>query len=221
MNIAIRLKSSNCKSLVQTAAARASREHGVGFIFENRGTNGALNPVTQGLFLAPPAKPFVNYPERKDGRKKNKEIDKDQDRQLNANHGWIPPQCSVITPQSRRGSGLNFTVRMKSSAFWSSWPVPLDCLRKRKSTSPAELTPMNIEVGSENVEVVGNAGRETGTRGCRVEAISNRLEKILVGTASIGRDRTGRSVSGEKIDGMPCSRGPGESEGFNSTERLE
>jgi hypothetical protein len=117
MNIAIRLKSSNSKSLVQTTAARASREQGVGFIFENRGTNGALNPVTQGLFLATPAKLFINYPERKDGRKKNEEIDEHQNRQLNANHGWVPPQCNVITPQSRRGFGLNFTVRMKSSAF--------------------------------------------------------------------------------------------------------
>jgi hypothetical protein len=117
MNIAIRLKSSNSKPLVQTAATRASREQGVGFIFENRGTNGALNPVTQGLFLAPHPQPFVNYPERKDGRKKNKEIDEHQNRQLNANHGWAPPQCSVITPQSRRGSGLNLTFRMKSSAF--------------------------------------------------------------------------------------------------------
>jgi hypothetical protein len=80
---------------------------------------------------------------------------------------------------------------------------------------------MNNEVGSESAEVVGNIGRETGTRGCRVEAISNRLGKILVGTGSVGRDRTGRSVSGEKIDGMPCSRGPEGSAGFNSTERLE
>jgi hypothetical protein len=87
MNIAIRLNSSKCKSLVQTAAVRASRERIVGFIFENRGTNGALDQVTQGLFLAPPAKPVGNYPKQKDGRKKNEEIDEDQNGKLHTNHG--------------------------------------------------------------------------------------------------------------------------------------
>jgi len=92
MNIAIALKSSYLKSLVQAAAARASWKQVVGFIFENRRTNGASNPVTQGFFFATSAKPFVNYPERKDRRKENNEIDKDQYRQFNSNHGRVPPQ---------------------------------------------------------------------------------------------------------------------------------
>src|ERR1700726_4878041 len=116
MNIAIGLQSSYFKSLVQTAAARASWEQVVGFVFENRGTNGASNPVTQGLFLLAAAKPLINYPERKDRRKENDEVDKDQHRQFNSNHK-VPPQCSVTTPQFQFGSGLNFTARIKSSAF--------------------------------------------------------------------------------------------------------
>jgi hypothetical protein len=110
MNIAIALKSSYSKSFVQTAAARASWKQVVGFVFENRGTNGASNPVTQGLFLATSAKPFVNYPKRKDRRKENNEVDKDQYRQFDSNHGCVPPQRSVTTPQVQFGSGMNFTV---------------------------------------------------------------------------------------------------------------
>jgi hypothetical protein len=87
MNIAIALKSSYFKSLVQTAAARASWKQVVGFVFENRGTNGASNPVTQGLFLPTLAEPFINYPDRKDRRKENNEVDKDQYRQFNSDHG--------------------------------------------------------------------------------------------------------------------------------------
>jgi hypothetical protein len=130
MNSAIELKTSYFKSLIQTAAARASWKQVVGFVFENRRTNGASNPVTQGFFLATSAKPFVNYPERKDRRKENNEIDKDQYRQFNSNHGSVPPQWSVTMPQVRFQSGLNRTERMKSSAFWSSGPLPLDCVRK-------------------------------------------------------------------------------------------
>src|ERR1700738_1193614 len=117
MNIAIGLQSSYFKSLVQTAAARASWKQIVGFVFENRGTNGASNPVTQGLFLAMSTKPLINYPERKDRRKKNNEIDKDQYRQFNSNHSSVPPQWSVTRPQVRFGSGLNRTDRIKSFAF--------------------------------------------------------------------------------------------------------
>jgi hypothetical protein len=71
MNIAIESKSSNSKSLIQTAATRASCEQTVGFIFKNRGTNGALNPEAQGLLFASSAQPLVDYPERKDGGKEN------------------------------------------------------------------------------------------------------------------------------------------------------
>src|ERR1700732_3253804 len=91
MNSAIELKTSYFKSLIQTAAARASWKQVVGFVFENRRTNGASNPVTQGFFFATSAKPFVNYPERKDRRKENNEIDKDQYWQFNANHSSVPP----------------------------------------------------------------------------------------------------------------------------------
>jgi hypothetical protein len=80
MNIAIESKSSNAESLVQTAATRASREQTVGFIFENRGTNGALNPEAQGLLFASSPQPLVDYPERKDDGKENKKVDEDQDR---------------------------------------------------------------------------------------------------------------------------------------------
>src|ERR1700755_2445710 len=120
MNIAIALKSSYSKSLVQTAAPGASRKQVVGFVFENRRTNGASNPVTQDLFLATSAKPFVNYPERKDRRKKNNEVDEDQDWEFNSDHDEVPPQWSVKIPQLRLASGLNLKVRMKSCAFWSS-----------------------------------------------------------------------------------------------------
>src|ERR1700730_10903949 len=117
MNIAIELKSSYLKSLVQAAAARASWKQTVGFVFENRRTNGASNPVTQGLFLATSAKPLVNYPKRKDRRKENNEIDKDQYRQFYSNHGGVPPQWNVTAPQFRLGVGLNRTERMKFCAF--------------------------------------------------------------------------------------------------------
>jgi hypothetical protein len=117
MNIAIGLQSSYFKSLVQTAAARASWKQIVGFVFENRGTNGASNPVTQGLFLAMSTKPFINYPKRKDRRKENNKVDKDQYRQFYPNHGRVSPQCSVTTPQFRLRPGLNFTVRIKFSPF--------------------------------------------------------------------------------------------------------
>jgi hypothetical protein len=116
MNSAIELKTSYFKSLIQTAAARASWKQVVGFVFENRRTNGASNPVTQGFFLATSAKPFINYPERKDRRKENKKVDKDQYRQFYPNHGGVPPQWNVTDPQFRLGSGLNLTERMKFCA---------------------------------------------------------------------------------------------------------
>jgi hypothetical protein len=80
MNIAIPLKPSYFRSLIQTAAARASWKQIGCFVFENRGTNGASNPVTQGFFLAASAKPFINYPKRKDRREENNEIDENQNR---------------------------------------------------------------------------------------------------------------------------------------------
>src|SRR5271163_3890152 len=127
MNIAILLKSSNLVSLIQTAAARASWKQVVGLVFENRGTNGASDAVTQGLFLASLTKPFINYPKRKNRRKENDQIDKDQYRQLHADHGSAPPQRNVTVPQVRSGAALNLTLRIKSSAFWSSALLPLDC----------------------------------------------------------------------------------------------
>jgi hypothetical protein len=79
MNIAIESKSSHSKSLIQTAATRASCEQAVRFIFENRGTNGALNPEAQGLLFASSAQPLVDYPQGKDSGKENKKVDEDQD----------------------------------------------------------------------------------------------------------------------------------------------
>jgi hypothetical protein len=86
MNSAIELKTSYFKSLIQTAAARASWKQVVGFVFENGSTNGASNPIAQGLFLTTLVTPFINYPKRKDGRKENDEVDKDQYWQLHSNH---------------------------------------------------------------------------------------------------------------------------------------
>jgi hypothetical protein len=60
------------ESFIQAAAPRATWEQGIGLIFENRGTNRALNPVTQGLFFFSPAAPFVNDPKGKNGSKTNK-----------------------------------------------------------------------------------------------------------------------------------------------------
>src|SRR5271168_2286677 len=131
MNIAILLKSSHLVSLIHTAAARASWKQVVGFVFENRGTNGASDAVTQGIFLTSLTKPFVNYPKRKNRRKENDQVDKDQCRQLHPDHGTAPPQCHVTGPQVRSGAVLNLTVRIKSSAFWSSALLPLDRNKKR------------------------------------------------------------------------------------------
>src|ERR1700722_10326915 len=117
MNMAIGLQASYFKSLVQTAAARASRKQVVGFIFENRGTDGASNPVAQGLFLTMSTKPLINYPKGKNRCQKNNEVDKDQDRQFNSNHDCVSPQCNVTSPQFRFGLGLNFTLRTNVSAF--------------------------------------------------------------------------------------------------------
>src|ERR1700752_1538992 len=131
MNIAILLKSSHLVSLIQTAAARASWKQVVGFVLENRGTNGASDAVMQGIFLASLTKPFINYPKRKNRRKENNQIDKDQYRQLHRDHGTAPPQCKVTVPQVRAGAVLNLMLRIKSSAFWSNALLPLDCNKKR------------------------------------------------------------------------------------------
>ena len=164
MNIAIESKSSNSKSLIQTAATRASCEQTVGFIFENRGTNGALNPEAQGLLFVSSAQPLVNYPEGKDRGKENEKVDKDQDRQFNTDHDGVPPQRMVTTPQSRPGAGLKRSVRMKDSAVLSIELLPLDPRRNRKSTAPSGLTPMKKELGSARIETTGKVGKETNGR---------------------------------------------------------
>src|SRR6516162_124717 len=164
MNIAIESKSSNSKSLIQTAATRASCEQAVRFIFENRGTNGALNPEAQGLLFASSAQPFVDYQKRKDDGQENEKVDEDQDRQFNTNHSGVPPQRIVTTPQSRRGPGLKRSFRMKDSAVSSIELLPLDVRRKRKSTSPSGLTPMKKELGSARVKTTGKGGKETNGR---------------------------------------------------------
>lgn len=43
--------------------------------------------MTQGPTLAPAAVPLSDYPEEKNRRKKNQQIDRDQRRQADANHG--------------------------------------------------------------------------------------------------------------------------------------
>jgi hypothetical protein len=78
MNVAILLKSSNLVSLIQTAAPRTSWKQIVGFVFENRGTNGAMNAVTQGLFLAVLTKPLIDNPKRENRSQENKQVDKYQ-----------------------------------------------------------------------------------------------------------------------------------------------
>jgi hypothetical protein len=78
MNVAILLKSSNLVSLIQTAAPRTSWKQVAGFIFENRGTNGATNAVTQGLFLTMLTKPFIDNPKRENRRQENKQVDEYQ-----------------------------------------------------------------------------------------------------------------------------------------------
>ena len=80
---------------------------------------------------------------------------------------------------------------------------------------------MKIEVGSDKAELVGKAARVAGTLDCRVEAISNRVGKVLAMTSSGGCDRIGRRVSAEKSEGMASGWDLADSPRFNSTDSVE
>ena len=80
---------------------------------------------------------------------------------------------------------------------------------------------MKIEVGSDRAELVGNAAKVTGTLDCSVEAISNRVGKVLAMTSSGGCDRIGRRFSAEKSEGMASDGGLADSPRYNSTPSVE
>ncbi len=58
-------------------------------IFELESADHAPQSVTQGPAFAPAAVPLPDYPEEKNCRKKNQQIDRDQGGQTDADHGAV------------------------------------------------------------------------------------------------------------------------------------
>jgi hypothetical protein len=75
------------KSFVQTSAAWTPGKQGKRSIFKLERANHATQPIAQSAALAAAAVPLTNYPEEKNRRKKNQQIDRDQRREANADHG--------------------------------------------------------------------------------------------------------------------------------------
>jgi len=66
------------KSFVQTSAPWTARKQSGRSIFKFKRANHTPQPVTQSATLATAAIPLSEYPEEKNRRKKNQQIDRDQ-----------------------------------------------------------------------------------------------------------------------------------------------
>ena len=88
----------------------APRKERVGSILKFERANHATQPVLQSPSLSPPVIPFSNYPEEKNRRKKKQQINRNQSRKTDANHGLaVAPGCvcgpsDVISPLNCRDS---------------------------------------------------------------------------------------------------------------------
>ena len=73
---------------------RAPRKQRVGSILKFERANHATQPVLQSPSLSPPAIAFSNYPEEKNRRKKKQQINRNESRKTDANHGLtVAPDC--------------------------------------------------------------------------------------------------------------------------------
>ena len=75
------------KTFVEASASWAPRKQSGGSIFELECADHAAQSVTQRTAFAPAAVPLPNYPEEENRRKKNQQIDGDERREANTDHG--------------------------------------------------------------------------------------------------------------------------------------
>jgi len=70
-------------------------------IFKLKRADHATQPIAQSAALASAAVPLTNYPEEKNRRKKNQQIDRDQRREANSDHGvagcWVGGGAVMIS----------------------------------------------------------------------------------------------------------------------------
>ena len=97
---------------------RAPGKQRVGSILKFERANHATQPVLQSPSLSSPLIPFSNYPEEENRRKKKQQINRDESRKTDANHGvTLAPGCvcgramsfphsTVAIPQATNGSLL-------------------------------------------------------------------------------------------------------------------
>jgi hypothetical protein len=75
------------KSFVQTSAAWTPGKQSRRSIFKLERANHATQSIAQSATLATAAVPLTNYPEEKNRRKKNQQIDRDQRGEADPDHG--------------------------------------------------------------------------------------------------------------------------------------
>src|SRR5205814_4995773 len=101
------------KSFVQTSAPWTPRQQSGRSIFKFKRANHAPQPIAQSAALATAAIPLSEYPEEKNRRKKNQQIDRDQRGKTDRDHGAFGaglgegggarslPHSTVAVPQVR------------------------------------------------------------------------------------------------------------------------
>ena len=140
---------------------RAPRKQRVASILKFERANHATQPVLQSPSLSPPAIPFSNYPEEKNRRKKKQQINRNESRKTDANHGLtVAPDCVswrampfphsiVAIPQTNNESALpELTVflekRQRARYKWacsSRDGSPDEFTGKQYRISPSSFTP--------------------------------------------------------------------------------
>jgi hypothetical protein len=83
------------QSFVQAAATGASRKQSWGPVLEFQGADDTAQSVAQGPAFTPAAIPLPDYPEQKNRRKENQQIDRNQRRKADPNHGEAAPVGAV------------------------------------------------------------------------------------------------------------------------------
>jgi hypothetical protein len=79
------------KTFVQASAPWTARKQSGRSIFKFKRANHAPQPIAQSATFATAAIPLTYYPEQKNRRKKNQQIDRDQGREADPNHGALFP----------------------------------------------------------------------------------------------------------------------------------
>src|SRR5579862_4924172 len=77
--------------LIEAAAARAARQHGVGLVFEFEGADAAAQAVAQSEFFAPGTPPDIPEPEAEDRVQINEQVNENQVLEFDVNHGFAVP----------------------------------------------------------------------------------------------------------------------------------